>query len=447
MMQREEEIQKAAEYVEAIPRFSREKHSMEKLRRMLELLKVQPGDCGIIHVAGTNGKGSVCAFLSSILRKAGFRTAVFTSPHLLSIKERFVLDGIEADDELFIRAFEEVKDMSAAFAGEIGHPTYFEFLFLMFMVMVRETKPEYIVLETGMGGRLDATNCLERVTLSVITSISLDHMQYLGDTAEKIAAEKAGIIKKGIPVIFDCSNEQAAGVIRKRAASLGCRVVPAAKKECRNLMQEAAGYSFSVSPLLPEGEGKNDWTVKVPFEAEYQAVNALLALRAAEILGMPENAVTDGIAGAVWPGRMERISGGIYLDGAHNEGGIREFVRAARAVMARRRQEGFCGRSILLFSVVSDKEYQEMAGILCRELRPDMTVLTRLESGRGLDVQSLRKAVSSGDIQENIRIAPGVSQALRIVLDEKKEEDTVFCVGSLYLIGEIKKCLRRNKNE
>lgn len=164
---------------------------------MLSYLNALPQEERIVHVAGTNGKGSVCSFLDAVLQKAGKRTARFTSPHLVRVTERFSFDGQEADDALFLEAFEVVKASYVHFEQEgLGHPTYFEYLFLMFMWMVRRKKPEYVILETGLGGRLDATNCIEHPALTVITSISLDHMEYLGGTVTQIAGEKAGILKK-----------------------------------------------------------------------------------------------------------------------------------------------------------------------------------------------------------------------------------------------------------
>lgn len=197
MRQEEWTVEAADAYLNEIPKFTSEKHTAEGLRRMLSYLNALPQEERIVHVAGTNGKGSVCSFLDAVLQKAGKRTARFTSPHLVRVTERFSFDGQEADDALFLEAFEAVKAPYAHFEQEgLGHPTYFEYLFLMFMWMVRRKKPEYVILETGLGGRLDATNCIEHPALTVITSISLDHMEYLGGTVTQIAGEKAGILKK-----------------------------------------------------------------------------------------------------------------------------------------------------------------------------------------------------------------------------------------------------------
>ena len=167
MRQEEWTVEAADAYLNEIPKFTSEKHTAEGLRRMLSYLNALPREERIIHVAGTNGKGSVCSFLDAVLQKAGKRTARFTSPHLVRVTERFSFDGREADDALFLEAFEAVKASYVHFEQEgLGHPTYFEYLFLMFMWMVRRKKPEYVILETGLGGRLDATNCIEHPALT-----------------------------------------------------------------------------------------------------------------------------------------------------------------------------------------------------------------------------------------------------------------------------------------
>ena len=227
MRQEEWTVEAADAYLNEIPKFTSEKHTAEGLRRMLSYLNALPQEERIVHVAGTNGKGSVCSFLDAVLQKAGKRTARFTSPHLVRVTERFSFDGQEADDALFLEAFEAVKASYAHFEQEgLGHPTYFEYLFLMFMWMVRRKKPEYVILETGLGGRLDATNCIEHPALTVITSISLDHMEYLGGTVTQIAGEKAGILKKNMPVVYDDTDAAASAVIRNRAAELSCPAYP-----------------------------------------------------------------------------------------------------------------------------------------------------------------------------------------------------------------------------
>lgn len=457
MKERNRAVNEAAKYLDQIPKFSKEKHTVEMVREMLRILGSPQDDMKIVHIAGTNGKGSVCAFLSSVFREAGYTAAVFTSPHLLSITERFAFNGKDVDDELFLYAYRKVRDAQEEFEKiGAGHPSYFEFLFLMFMVMVKKSPCDYVVLETGLGGRLDATNCVEHPLATVITSISLDHMEYLGDTVEKIAGEKAGIIKQGVPVIYDNTSAEASAVIRAKAEEMGSRAWPVDNTSYSGLELDGGHLKL----MAKQADGGKEHALDIPFAAEYQAVNSMLAFRTAEILGIDAEVISRGIGHAVWPGRMEQIMENVYLDGAHNEGGIREFAKAARAIAAKRGD----GRRILLFAVVSDKEYREMAEILCREFMPDVLILTQIEYGRGLDIRKLDEAAhdawknvdslpgrteaagrADGESGHDIRVIPTVAEALKEAVREKKPEDTVFCAGSLYLIGEIKDVLRRNE--
>lgn len=453
MREKNPEMERAAEYLDTIPRFSREKHSPDKLRRMLALLEGEPGAEKIIHVAGTNGKGSVCAFLDAILRTAGHRTAMFVSPHLVSVRERFVFDGQKVDEACFLRAFRKIRSKETDFSGEgLGHPTYFEFLFLMFMSMVREKKPESVILETGLGGRLDATNCLEHPAVTVITSISLDHMEYLGDTVGQIAGEKAGIIKAGVPVVYDKTTPEAAAVIEQRAEELGCRAIPVGETDWERDRLEETGISFTADL------GNGPERLQIPFEAPYQLANAMVAVRTAQLVGISPEHIADGILAARWPGRMEPVGERVYFDGAHNEGGIRAFARAAREVAD---QKSPAGRVILVFAVASDKDYTAMLRVLRCILRPDRMILTRANSDRGLSLEKLKKAVADGLEEEPEAVSEGkgterdagitavseAAEAFRLALSEQGDEDTVFCAGSLYLIGELKSVLEEEKDE
>lgn len=450
MNSKNRDVADAAEYLEQIPKFSKEKHTIDAMSQMLRILGNPEKGQKIIHIAGTNGKGSVCAFLSSILREAGYSTAVFTSPHLLSIKERFSFNGENVIDEKFLSAFNCIKESLKVFEKEkLGHPSYFEFLFLMFMMMVKEQPSDYVILETGLGGRLDATNAVEQPLVTVLTSISLDHMEFLGNTVAKIAAEKAGIIKTNVPVVYDNTVPEASAVIVKKASEKNSDIYKVDSSSYDELSLEQG--SLSMQAHLLNGTSLK---LKIPFAAEYQAVNSMLSVRAAELLGLSKEVIKRGISHAVWPGRMEQIKQDVYLDGAHNEGGIREFAKAAREIVKKRNG----GRKILLFAVVSDKEYEEMAEILCREFDPDVLILTQIHYKRGLNIKELELAArrawthidseqgkSGTEMLHDVRVIETVKEAFDEAMKEKRMEDTVFCAGSLYLIGEIKEVLRRNE--
>lgn len=460
-MQDAREVLEAEGYLNAIPRFSQVKHTLEDLRQMLHILNADWDESRVIHVAGTNGKGSVCAFLDAIFRRAGRRTAVFTSPHLVSVRERFAFDGVPVSEKEFLDAFYRLRKAEPAIqAAGYTIPTYFEYLFLMFAIMVKDRPLDIVILETGLGGRLDATNCLRQPACTIITSISLDHMQYLGDTVAKIAGEKAGIIKEGVPLIYDGTDAEASAVIAARARELHAPMTAVSGRDYRELTL----YPDHLTYRLPDSdfrsgrpadaktdtadtsrantaanaETADDTLIYIPFPAAYQAVNSLLALRAARHLGIPLPEILEGLRQTRWAGRMEQILPGVYVDGGHNEGGIQAFSITAAALA----EQSGAGQRIMVFTVSSDKSYDRMLSIIHQILRPDRLILTTMESYRGLQMQELEKAAQAefaSDSRTSIEIIPTVAEALRRGLSEKGERDLLFCAGSLYLVGEIEK--------
>ena len=212
-------------FPETLPMWGEKKNSVQDVRRFLDALGAPDRDLNIIHVAGTNGKGSVCAYLTQALMDAGKKTGTFLSPHLVSIRERIRINNVPVDEALFSEAAERVREQGERWTREGGvFPAYFEYLYYMAMLIFKETAVDYVLLETGLGGRLDATNSC-RPILTVITSISMDHMQYLGNTVEKIAAEKAGIIKDKVPVVYDNNDSRTEAVILKAAEARGAKAI------------------------------------------------------------------------------------------------------------------------------------------------------------------------------------------------------------------------------
>lgn len=422
--------EEAVNYFLDIPRFAAKKHDLSGLRRFLEELGNPDRRFKIIHVAGTNGKGSVCAFLESILREQGMRTAAFTSPHLVCVNERFRFDGENVDDGTFLEAFLAVRQAAEKLEREgVSHPTFFEFAFLMFMVMCKTRAPQWVILETGMGGRLDATNVIEKPKLTVITSVSLDHMQYLGSTVEAIAGEKAGILKRGVPVVFDANRPEVRAVIEKRAAGLSCGVY-AVQKSWYN-RTDMDGESLTME--IPDKALR----LTVPFAAQYQADNAMLAVTAARLFGIPDEIIARGIQKTRWPGRMEQVMPGVFLDGAHNEDGIRAFAAAASRIVKREREQGK-GRTVyLLLAISSDKDHASMTRLLCENLPFDVLFVTQVAYGRRLE-SSILEREASGLTERPVEVYDTVGGALEELLKRRSPGDLIFCAGSLYLIGEIK---------
>ena len=426
--------EEAAEYIEEIPKFTK-KHTLEHTKTFLKRLGNPAADRKIVHVAGTNGKGSVCAYLQAILMAEGKRTGFFTSPHLVSVNERIRVDNIQIDNETFLKVFRKVlKIVRQMVEDGIEHPSYFEFLFGMGMTAFAETDVEYIILETGLGGRLDATNAIDNPALAIITSISLDHTAILGDTIEKIAGEKAGIIKPGVPVFFDGSSKKAAEVIKAKASELGvsCREVTKNAYEIQKVHRKYIAFSR-------RSAYDKDVIFQVPMCGCYQAMNAELALEASEYLLAGEEIHMDrwkeALAELHWEGRMERVGAHITVDGAHNPGAMEAFVESVKAL-----DESERGEMVLLFSAVSDKKYDQMIEYLCENLDVKAYVVTQIEDERGVPAEELAD-VFRRYTDRPVYCKERLEDAVRTAMNERGETGEIYCLGSLYLVGMMKKLL------
>lgn len=426
--------EEAAAYIEEIPKFTK-KHTLEHTKTFLKRLGNPAADRKIVHVAGTNGKGSVCAYLQAILMAEGKRTGFFTSPHLVSVNERIRVDNIQIDNETFLKVFRKVlKIVRQMVEDGIEHPSYFEFLFGMGMTAFAETDVEYIILETGLGGRLDATNAIDNPALAIITSISLDHTAILGDTIEKIAGEKAGIIKPGVPVFFDGSSKKAAEVIKAKASELGvsCREVMKNAYEIQEVHRKYIAFSR-------RSAYDKDVIFQVPMCGCYQAMNAELALEASEYLLAGEEIHMDrwkeALAELHWEGRMERVGAHITVDGAHNPGAMEAFVESVKAL-----DESERGEMVLLFSAVSDKKYDQMIEYLCENLDVKAYVVTQIEDERGVPAEELAD-VFRRYTDRPVYCKERLEDAVRTAMNERGETGEIYCLGSLYLVGMMKKLL------
>lgn len=426
--------EEAAAYIEEIPKFTK-KHTLEHTKTFLKRLGNPAADRKIVHVAGTNGKGSVCAYLQAILMAEGKRTGFFTSPHLVSVNERIRVDNIQIDNETFLKVFRKVlKIVRQMVEDGIEHPSYFEFLFGMGMTAFAETDVEYIILETGLGGRLDATNAIDNPALAIITSISLDHTAILGDTIEKIAGEKAGIIKPGVPVFFDGSSKKAAEVIKAKASELGvsCREVTKNAYEIQEVHRKYIAFSR-------RSAYDKDVIFQVPMCGCYQAMNAELALEASEYLLAGEEIHMDrwkeALAELHWEGRMERVGAHITVDGAHNPGAMEAFVESVKAL-----DESERGEMVLIFSAVSDKKYDQMIEYLCENLDVKAYVVTQIEDERGVPAEELAD-VFRRYTDRPVYCKERLEDAVRTAMNERGETGEIYCLGSLYLVGMMKKLL------
>lgn len=410
------------------------KHPPEHTRELLSRLGNPQEGIKIIHVAGTNGKGSVCAYLNAMLLAGGKKTGLFTSPHLVCINERFRINGEDVSDEQFLDAFLKVEKAAKEYEAEgEGHPSYFETLFLMGMLIFKEAGVEYLVMETGLGGRLDATNVVEKPLACIITSISRDHTEYLGDTLEAIAGEKAGIIKAGVPVIYDASQPGPASVIAAKAKEMGSPAWPMEPSFYEMKTQSREGITFTFA--YPGGEKAE---LVIPYVAKYQMMNASLAFYTMHILqdvhDIPKNVLAEGLSKIKWPCRMEMAAPGVIIDGAHNEDGIAQFVSTA----------GYFAKEneiTILFTAVADKHYHEMIGEICEGIHPSHVVATQIDGSRVVPAEVLAEDFRKAGCTD-VCAEPEIGAAYEKALG-KKGSGMLFCVGSLYLAGELKAYLAK----
>ena len=423
----------AVDYIETIPKFT-VKHPPEHTRELLSRLGNPQEGIKIIHVSGTNGKGSVCAYLNAMLLAGGKKTGLFTSPHLVRINERFQINGEDVSDEQFLDAFLKVEKAAKEYEAEgEGHPSYFETLFLMGMLIFKEAGVEYLVMETGLGGRLDATNVVEKPLACIITSISRDHTEYLGDTLEAIAGEKAGIIKAGVPVIYDASQPGPASVIAAKAKEMGSPAWPMEPSFYEMKTQSREGITFTFA--YPGGEKAE---LAIPYVAKYQMMNASLAFYMMHILqdvhDIPKNVLAEGLSKIKWPCRMEMAAPGVIIDGAHNEDGIAQFVSTA----------GYFAKEneiTILFTAVADKHYHEMIGEICEGIHPSHVVATQIDGSRVVPAEVLAEDFRKAGCTD-VCAEPEIGAAYEKALG-KKGSGMLFCVGSLYLAGELKAYLAK----
>lgn len=394
------------------------KFGLERIRTVMAALGNPQDRCRFVHVAGTNGKGSVCAMIESGLRAAGHRTGLFISPHLVEPTERISTGGKPADAAAFAGAFNRVHeavDRLLASGAIDFHTTYFETVVAMAFLLFAEAGAEIVVLETGLGGRLDATNIVHPA-LTVITPVDMDHEAWLGNTIESIAGEKAGILKAGVGAVFAPQRPDAQPVLDHRAQELGVPVKRAGDMAIANLSLDARGSSFELGPLH----------IRCPLAGAHQVDNTRTAVAALQALGVPPKAIEEGIANAQWPGRLERVSESpeIILDGAHNPAGARALAEYIR--------QFYSGRNVrMIFAAMRDKAVEEVCQILFPLAAEVIT--TAPGQARALEPTAILDLCP----HPNAKATANLGEALALVSDAKPQ-DVILITGSLYLVGEAR---------
>ena len=438
-----ETYEAAKQYIMELPKFT-QKNSMEHTRCFLKHIRSSEDldKVRVIHIAGTNGKGSVCAYLHSILQEAGFSNGMFISPHLVSIRERFLINGQMVSKEDFLWAFLQVAEKVRHLPKELEqtdyHPSFFEYLFFMAVVLFIKYRVQYIILETGLGGRLDATNAIDKKDVCVITSIGYDHMEYLGETLPEIAAEKAGIFRANVPVVYFEKEKCVSEILEKCADFAGTKTFPVSFRAIKEINSHDKTIDFSL-----QSNYYGYIRLRVPTIATYQIENASLAVEAVAQLPDREfisiEQIQNGIGKMHWDARMEEIMPSVYLDGAHNTDGIQAFLQTVR-------QDGCQGKRFLLFSMVKEKQYRDVMDMLASSGLFKVVGVVAILDKRALPLQELADYFGQY-IELQIRTYDRLESAVHDMAASRKAEDRVYIVGSLYLAGEVKALLRRHLND
>lgn len=440
--------EEAVEHINSVSRYGN-RPGAECTKALLARLGNPERELKIIHIAGTNGKGSVCMYIAGMLRSLGLNTGVFTSPHLIRENERIRFNDELISDEDFTDCFEKVHRAELELLKDgFGQISYFDFFVGIAMLYYVMKKPDVVILETGLGGRLDSTNAVESPVMTVITSISLDHVAILGDTVEKIAAEKAGIIKHGAPVVYVAGQEYS-HVIEEKAEAMGIKAAGVEKSQCEIHEIGSKHIDFSLDSIYYK-----DNVFRLATPAVYQVMNAALAMTAVQMLvesrcfdriaydSMDRQNYIDrirrGLESVTWEGRMEQVCEGFYIDGAHNPDGIAALLDTAAAMKKNTR-----GHYVLMFSAVNDKDYSSMIKEICDSNIFDEYVITQIEGARCLDVSKIAdtfRRYTDGHVNEE----PDVGQAVKKSVECFGGNATVICAGSLYLAGEVRKVMLDN---
>ena len=414
-------------YLESLNVFG-SKLGLSRIERLVELLGHPEGRYRTVHVTGTNGKGSVSAMTAAILTESGFRTGLYTSPHLTSYTERFVIDGEQASEADFAAAISAAKEAAEAMLAEgLEQPTEFEVLTAAAFYYFAEKHVDYAVIEVGLGGLLDSTNVIIP-EVAVITNVAMEHADRCGGTLEGVAHHKAGIIKRGVPVVT-AAEGMTLDVVRRKAAEEGSEIF--AYGEDFRAAAGAEGIDFSST----DGGAAH---YALALGGAYQRQNAALAIRTAMLLAEKHSAVThETIARALksvaWPGRFERfeLEGvRIVVDGAHNPAGAAALKESLDATFAGEKR-------VLLLGILEDKDYRAMLRTLVRA--DDRVVITPPASSRAGDPENLARVAR--EITQEVEVVPAADAALSRALDRASGRRILCAAGSLYLIGNLRRLL------
>ncbi len=407
------------------PELKAVKWDLERIRALMRELGDPQNRLRFIHVAGTNGKGSVCAFIESALRVSGLKTGLYTSPHLVDPRERIRIGGEMIAESVWVEAFDEVHGAAERLLARDGmeaHPSFFETMTAMAFLAFERARVEIVVLEVGLGGRLDATNIV-LPEISVITPIDFDHEAFLGSSIESIAAEKAGIIKEGRRAIFAQQRPDALSVLEKKALEVNAPVTHSSAWRIERLEMDRFGSRFTLA-------ADEEIPIECPLAGEHQIENARTALTALSVWGLSAAAIREGIARAEWPGRLEWLAENFILDGAHNPAGAKALAQYIRRFFANEPVR-------IIYGAMRDKAVDEVTNTLL-PLAAEV-IVTAPNQPRALNPEALADMTDHPDL----KTTPSLIDAIALA---RKTPMPTFITGSLFLVGEARALLGRHGN-
>ena len=430
--------QEALEWIHSTGRFGI-KPGLGRMARMMELLGNPHKKIKVIHIAGTNGKGSTAAFLSKILEEAGYRVGLYTSPYLEAFTNRMAINGEDIPEEKLVEIVNMIKplveDISADL--ELGQMTEFEVVTSIALYYFALEAPDFVVLEVGLGGRLDATNVIENPLVAVVTNIGLEHTEVLGDTIEKIAWEKAGIIKEGVPVVTAVPRLEALQVIQQK-----CRDQHAALFNLRekvNIEKKSTSLEGQTFHYL-NFQGLQLKDLFISLLGEHQIINSSTAVAVIEVLQgkgyhISENAVRQGLKAARWAGRLEVMGKNplLILDAAHNPDGVKSLKKALQDQVK-------YNKLVLVIGILGDKSLDDMLG----EIIPlaDKIIITKPDSPRAAEPETVAQTAEKYT-RYPIILEDSIPRAINIALSLAEPKDLLLISGSLYTISEARKAVKQ----
>jgi len=418
--------EEALDWINSFERFGI-KLGLERISHIVKKLDNPHKNYKTVHVAGTNGKGSVCKFLASILTESGYKTGCYTSPHIQRFSERISIDNKEISDENIVSLVEKIKPIVDEMVENNNTPTFFEIVTAMAFKYFSDENVDFAVIEVGLGGLYDATNIVEPV-VSVITNIALEHTDILGKKIKDIASQKAGIIKNGVSVVTAAEGD-ALEIIRNTAKEKNASLSSVNEKMWKRISSDLNGQEFNIKGTLA------DYNVKTPMLGKNQGENISVVIATAENLQMkgvyiPERGIIEGVAKATNPGRLEIVKNDpiVLLDGAHNPAGMKVLKESLK--------DFECTKLILVVGILSDKDINSMLSIIlpCA----DTTILTKSHSSRASEPNKLKEVAEKIGYKKNIIVKDQIPDAIKYAKSIAKKDDLICVTGSLLTVGEAK---------